>query len=295
MNQTKQQKSLVLQLATTAALALVLLTQQTGAYAQAPEQGNGADQISMSIFPVQRGADGKQYIITKAGYQVTVPGLGIAPNANEIAVYRDNANNFWYVDRNGVTQKVSQQQLQWTMAQINEQQQARNMAAMERGQQPMPQTQAPAGQTSPNVIIQNSQPASQGSSAGATAAMSGMAAMGGAMAGSALANSMYNNNHGYCGIPYGAPCYNQAGHAYYRGANGERVPIATDTKNPYLNQWGRQTAYHDNQQNRQNEYNNMNPNQQQTLKNAGKEGYNNRQQAKAAGTAVGQRSHRRLR
>jgi hypothetical protein len=183
------------------------------------------NQVSMSIFPVVRDQAGQQAIITKAGYKVLVPGLGIAPDATGIAVYQDKQNHFWYEDKNGATVPVSEQQLQWTYAQIKEQQVQRETAA----------------QSPPTVNIQNSQPASNGSSMAGTAAVSGLASMGGAMAGSAMASSMYNSN--YHGIPYGTPCYNDAGRAYYRGATGERVAVPMDSANPYLNQWGRQTAY----------------------------------------------------
>ena len=134
----------------------------------------------------------------------------------------------------------------------------------------------------PTVVVQNSQP-SQGSSLATSAAVSGMAAMGGAMAGSAISAGMYNSNNGYHGIPYGTPCYNEAGHAYYHGTNGERMPVPMDPGNPYLNQWGRQTAYQNNSENRRNDYNNLNPNQQQALKNAGAEDYNNREQMREDG------------
>jgi hypothetical protein len=187
------------------------------------------NQVSMSIFPVIRDQAGQQAIITKAGYKVLVPGLGIAPDATGIAVYQDKQNHFWYVDKNGATVPVSEQQLQWTYAQIKEQEVQRGMG-----------TKNPT-----TTIVQNSQPASNGSAMASTAAVSGLASMGGAMAGTAMAssitNAMYNSN--YHGIPYGTPCYNEAGRAYYRGATGERVPVPMDTANPYLNQWGRQTAY----------------------------------------------------
>src|ERR1700733_11719595 len=78
--------------------------------------------VTMSVYPVERGADGQQYITTPKGFKVTVPGLGIAPDATEVAVYRNDKNEFWYVDRKGVTQPVSHEQLQWTVAQIQHQQ-----------------------------------------------------------------------------------------------------------------------------------------------------------------------------
>jgi len=234
-------------------------------------QNSPANQISMSIFPVERGADGQQYIITKAGYKVTVPGLGIAPNANEIAVYKDNANNYWYVDKNGATQKVTHDQLQWTLAQINQQQAQRNMmAGQSLSPQMMSQSQMPMGQPASQVVVQNLQPNPQGSSVGGTAMMSSMAAMGGAMAGSAMASSMYSNNSGYHGIPYGAPCYNEGGRSYYQGADGQKYPVPADERNPYLNQWNRQTAYAGNEMNSQNSNLGTNPYEKEKVREDGR-------------------------
>jgi hypothetical protein len=241
--------------------------------------------VTMSIFPVERGADGQQYITTKAGFKVTVPGLGIAPDANEIAVYRNNENKFWYIDKAGVTQPVSEAQLQWTMAQINHQQAMRTIEVQENaartnvgvaGMQPGMMPQQGYAQQAPTVIVNNSQPASSGVS---TAAVSGLAAAGGAMAGSmagaAISNSMYHGS--YCGIPYGAACYSAAGHNYYNAADGaHEIPVHTD--NPYMNQWSRQQAYDNNSQNRHNAYNNLNGNQQQMLKNEGTERMENREE-----------------
>ena len=117
---------------------------------QPPAQISG---VTMSIFPVARGADGQQYITTKQGFKVTVPGLGIAPDANEIAVYRNEANQFWYIDKNGVTQPVSESQLQWTMAQINQQQTLRSMQSGGAGMQLATPAEMSPGRmpTSPNA------------------------------------------------------------------------------------------------------------------------------------------------
>ncbi len=250
MKMSKRSKLLMLQLAVTATLTVTLLPPM---HAQSTGTNTAAGQISMSILPVERGADGQQYIITKAGYKVTVPGLGIAPDAKEVAVYRDEANNYWYVDQKGTTEKVSHDQLQWTMAQINQQQAAKGIAQKEAmatkegmPSQMVSSPQMATGQATPNVIVQNTVPGGQYPSGGSNAMMSGAAAMGGAMAGSAIGASMYNNNNGYHGIPYGTPCYNEGGQRYYYGANGMRVPIAADANNAYLNQWDNQRPYQNN-------------------------------------------------
>src|SRR5271170_2796534 len=62
-----------------------------------------SSQVSMCIYPVVKGADGKQYIVTKSGVQVHVPGLGIAPDAKQIELYSDAHKNFWYVNKKGQT------------------------------------------------------------------------------------------------------------------------------------------------------------------------------------------------
>jgi hypothetical protein len=247
--------------------------------------------VSMCLYPVERGADGVQYIITRAGFKVTVPGLGIAPDAREIAVYRNPENQFWYVNKNGATVPVTAFQVQWTMAQINHQQALRNIEnERERplgeapivynsmGQQVAQQPTAIYSGMAPNVIINNEQPATRTATSGAGAAVvTGLAAAGGSMLGSMIGSSFYDNNNGYDGIPYGHPCYNEGGHYYYNGADGaHEVPA-----NRYTNQWDRQQAYQYNSQNRQNAYNNLNENQQQMLKNQGYEDMKNRNQAQA--------------
>lgn len=219
-----------------------------------PGQDN---QVTMSIFPVQRGADGQQYIITRAGYNVNVPGLGIAPNATEISVYHDAKDDYWYVDRNGAIQPVSHQQLQWTMNQIMQQQQAR------MAQSGMPMQSGYANQSQPAssqpIVIQNQQPAS--GSSGSSAAVTGLAAAGGAMAGAAIGNSMYNNNSSW-GVPYGAPISNQGGHYYYQGANNAVNEFKPPANNPYYSQYSQQAqAYAANPQTYQNAYHNAYPQQ----------------------------------
>jgi len=56
---------------------------------------SGDNQVSMEFFPIQKGYDGAQFIVTKAGYTVSIPGLGVAPDANQIAAYKDEQNNIW--------------------------------------------------------------------------------------------------------------------------------------------------------------------------------------------------------
>jgi hypothetical protein len=87
--------------------------------AQVPQTGNNG--ITMTIYPVVRHADGNQYLITPSGKQVTVPGLGIAPDATQVSVYRDQANHFWYTNLNGQQVAVTPEQLEAAQSQINAQ------------------------------------------------------------------------------------------------------------------------------------------------------------------------------
>ncbi|MBY0547434.1 MAG: hypothetical protein K2W95_09095 [Candidatus Obscuribacterales bacterium] len=97
-----------------AALAFPYLegSAQSGAAASNPG-------ISMTIYPVVRKADGKQYLITPSGKEVTIPGLGIAPNATQVAVYHDMNRNFWYNDTSGRPVAVTPAQLEAAQAQMN--------------------------------------------------------------------------------------------------------------------------------------------------------------------------------
>src|SRR5581483_1192238 len=84
----------------------------------AKSQGQPNSNISMTLYQVTRGQDGKQYVVAKNGQPVFVPGLNIAPNATQIQVYRDGNNNFWYVDQNNRPTQVTHQQLQWVESQM---------------------------------------------------------------------------------------------------------------------------------------------------------------------------------
>ncbi len=84
-----------------------------------PATGNPG--ISMTIYPVVREADGNQYLITPFGKKVTIPGLGISPNATQVSVYRDLSNHFWYSNMNGQQIAVTPEQLNAAQAQINSQ------------------------------------------------------------------------------------------------------------------------------------------------------------------------------
>lgn len=127
---TTQSIAIFLSMAALAFLPLDTLAQQgyqpsnQWANQQGNQAGNG---ISMTIYPVVRNADGNQYLITPSGKQVTVPGLVIAPNANQVSVYRDQANHFWYTAMNGQQVAVTPEQLEAAQAQINMQSGGGNM------------------------------------------------------------------------------------------------------------------------------------------------------------------------
>jgi hypothetical protein len=255
--------------------------------------------VSMCMFPVVIGSDGRQNIITRAGYQVNIPGLGIAPDAKQIALYSDGQNHFWYVDKSGHSIKMTDQQVEWGMAQINQQAAAaqQNSAALQ-GQQTVvqphggvaPNSVAPVyvQQPAPTVVVQNSSPAPSSSAAG-SALVTGVAAAGGAMAGAALTNSLYRNN--YYGVPYGTPVYHQGGHYYYHGANGAKVYVAPNSH--YTNQWNQQKNYRaDRYEHHKDQFHSLNKNQQQALKNTAAINSHARQTQRAAtGRAYGGRRH----
>src|SRR5215470_7227659 len=107
--------------ATALVLSLLLAPAVSGPVQSQSSNQSGASGISMIMYPVQRGSDGLQYLITPAGHRVHIPGLGIAPNASQVSVYRDASNQFWYTNINGQTTAVTPKQLEWAQAQINAQ------------------------------------------------------------------------------------------------------------------------------------------------------------------------------
>ena len=239
------------------------------------KDGATPDQISMCIYPILKDNDGKQYIVTRAGYKVHVPGLGISPQATAIALYGDGAGNFWYVDKKGRTQKMTDKQVQWGLAQFNQQAvMAQQQGGMPQQQGGMPQQQVmqqapqagyvqeqgPSDQQPQVVVVQGAAPAAQGSSSGGASALAtGLAAAGGAMAGTALTNSLYNHGN-YYGVPYGQPVYNAGGRYYCNGANGSRAYIPPNAH--YTDQWHEQRVEH-----REDRRGDLNQRQQQVIKN----------------------------
>ncbi len=243
-----------------------------------PQQmANPNQQVGMILYPVERGQDGQQYITTRAGYKVAVPGLGIAPDANQISVFTDPQNHFWYVDKNGNPTLVSAQQMQSVMSQIQGQAMQRGQAQYNQYPQTMPyqgmppQNMYPA--QTPTTTAAAAPAAHSNNNSGSSAMVTGLAAAGGAAMGSMITNSMYNNNNqypNYNGMPYGQPIYKEpTGQYYYANQAGQHVPVTpTAATAPYFNQYSQQaaTGYANQQQ------------QQQTNKEAAAGHYANQQQ-----------------
>jgi hypothetical protein len=244
-------------------------------------------QSSMCILPIIKGADGQQYIVTRAGYQVNIPGLGVAKDAKEIEVYADGKKHFWYVDRNGRSVKMSDQQVEWGLSQVNVQAQAAQRQAMQAPLAGQASMEQPGTMLQPNsmampyavpnqpttVVVQpttviQSEPQGHVSASGNSALVNGLVTAGsaaaGAAAGAALTNSIYKNN--YYGVPYGTPIYHGGNKYYYNGSNGHRVYVAPNAH--YTNQWQHEQEYREDRRDyHKDKYNNLNKNQQQMIKN----------------------------
>jgi hypothetical protein len=220
----------------TGSIVVLTATNECAARHHKKSDTNTSDSpVTMQVFPIERGYDGAQFIVTPKGYTVSLPGLGVAPDATQLAAYRDAENNYWYIDRTGNAVKLTTDQMQWIMAQINQQAQAQGMM--------QPNAESAATQQPAQNVVVVQQPASQ-SSSGGSPLVTGLAAAGGAMAGAALGTAMYHNN--YNGIPYGVPVYHHGGRYYYNGANGNKVYV---NKSTYVNQWNHQNNWQNMQHN----------------------------------------------
>jgi hypothetical protein len=225
------------------AISFSFLGKEVGA--QMPNQAPaGNPGMGMILFPVERATDEQQYITTRAGYKVALPGIGIDPNATQLATFQDAQNNFWYVNKNGQPTPVSAEQMQSVMAQIQQQQ------VMRQGQYPQypQQASAPVQTAAPQPQQSTAPQQSSGSgSSGNSAMVSGLAAAGGAALGAGVVNAINNNNnnqypYGYGGVPYGQPIYRQAtGQYYYNNAAGAHTYVTPNTNTTaYFNQYEQQ-------------------------------------------------------
>ncbi len=184
-------------------------------------------QTSMTLYQVVTDNSGQQFVVTKAGPKVPLPGAGLPPGTQQVAIYRDQASNYWYTDRNNSPVEVTAAQLQGYLNRLYASHQA-------------PQQQQ---QQQPQQVTNNYNSGSSSSGSGMGMLGTSMAAAGGAMAGAAISNSMYNNNDYYHGVPYGVPMYRNASNnqAYYRNASGNNVYVNNSEKNAaVMNQWNQQ-------------------------------------------------------
>jgi hypothetical protein len=219
------------------AAAMIVLA--TSASISTPSNAQSPDaQVGMILFPVQRDQNNRQYIISRMGYKLDIQGVGIAKDAKQIAVYQDNQNNYWYINKKGQPTPVNQTQMAKLSAQI-------------QAQQVNNANPNPNPNQNQNVTINNQAPASSGG--GSSALGTGLAAMGGAMGGAAIGAAMTNSaySHPYYGVPYGQPIYKapSSGNYYYKGSSGNNVVVApTKQTNAMFNQYNQQGAWKDKNQ-----------------------------------------------
>lgn len=203
------------------AISLAVSLSMTFASEVLAQGGQPVGQTSMTLYQVVTDNSGQQYIVTKAGPKLPLPGAGLAPGTQQVAIYRDQANNYWYTDRNGNPVEVTAQQLQSYLNKLYASSQ---------------------GQASSNSNNNSSSNSNSGSSRGLGALGTGLAAAGGAAAGAAITNSIYNNNDYYHGVPYGVPLYRAANNQpYYVNAGGNQVYVNNSVNNSsVMNQWNQQ-------------------------------------------------------
>ncbi|MBC7999252.1 MAG: hypothetical protein IAF58_14980 [Leptolyngbya sp.] len=238
------------------------------------QYGQPSGQVSMTLYPVVTNEQGQQYVVTKMGPKLPLPGAGLPPGTTQVSVYRDQQSNYWYTDKTGQPVEVTAAELQQYMNRMY----ASHDSYQQQSQQQQPQQQQPQQQ--------------QQQSSGGSAAMTGLAAAGGAAMGAALTNSAYDNNYGYHGVPYGVPMYRGAENKpYYMNSGGNQVYVNNSEKNAtVMNQWNQQGNWNDknqwaNQANAQqkNEFKNA----QQNYPNAGQ----NAQNARSAENGQGEQRH----
>lgn len=199
-------KSLVLKSALSMSLALSFSTGLLPAKAQ---QEQGQPQVSVVHLQVQPGSNGQQMVLTPRGYLVPLPGRGV--NGGVADIYMGNNGGFWYVDKDGQTEDLTNYV-------------AKLRAQAGQLQQASPPQYSPAQTTNNyynNTNSNNTTSGGSGSGTGtavATAAAAGL----GAMAGAAMTNGYYNN------VPYGTPMYYGARGPYYNNGNGSNVFVNQD-------------------------------------------------------------------
>jgi hypothetical protein len=183
--------------------------------------------------------NGQKYVETQTGELLPITGEHLAKDATAVAIYRDNGNNYWFIDKQGQPMAIPPEKVQWAINSIEQQRAAKQAAAMT----PNPYGQAPQGYPTGTAPVQQTtivNPSSSGGSSGMGAVGTGLAAAGGAMAGSMIGAAINDNNH-YYGMPYGAPMYRGEGnHPYYNDPNGNKVYVNNAHNNNVTNQWNKQ-------------------------------------------------------
>lgn len=167
----------------------------------------GQPDVAEVTLHVQPGPDGGQLVVTPKGMLVPLPGAGV--NGNVVQIYMGSNGGYWYVNRNGQNEDLTQA--------VNYYRQ-RMGDGQAQGQ--MPQATPPQYAPYPQQNITQTT-GSSGSGAG-TAVASAAAAGLGAMAGAAMTGAYYNN------VPYGTPMYYGAGGRPYYNDNGHNVFVNED-------------------------------------------------------------------
>lgn len=174
---------------------------------RAQASDTGQPDVAEVTLHVQPGPNGGQLVLTPKGMLVPLPGAGV--NGNVVQIYMGSGGGYWYVDRNGQTEDLTQA--------VNYYRQ-RMGDGQAQGQVPQgtPPQYAPYPQQNTTQTT-----GSSGSSTG-TAVASAAAAGLGAMAGAAMTGLYYNN------VPYGTPMYYGAGGRPYYNDNGHNVFVNED-------------------------------------------------------------------
>lgn len=179
--------------------ALSILVSSAAMFTVAPAQAQGQPNVSVVHLQVQPGANGQQMVLTPRGMLVPLPGAGV--NSNVAEIYMGADGGYWYVDKNGQTEDLT-----------NYVQQLKARAGQFQTATPPQNMPYAAPQTTNNTT--NNYNSGGGAGTGlATAAAAGM----GAMAGAAMSGMYYNN------VPYGTPLYYGANGRPYYNNNGNNV------------------------------------------------------------------------
>ncbi len=100
-------------------LALILLTfllvQSSTVYAEQSTKLSG--QVSMTVYEVRPGQNGHNYVVAPTGHLIPLPGSGPQKNAQQLAVFRDQLGNYWYIDRNNNHVRINAADIEYFVSQ----------------------------------------------------------------------------------------------------------------------------------------------------------------------------------